>query len=164
MTAFDYAVLAIIGLSVIISVWRGAIREVLAIASWVLAFLAAQAYAPSVARYLPDAIANPSLRMLAGFLCVFVAVLLLTGIVAIASAKLIRAVGLGPFDRGLGAIFGLVRGILVVLTLVLLSGLTAMPREPVWRDAMLSSPLEAVAVAVKPYLPDELSRRISYEW
>lgn len=163
MTLFDYAVLGIVGLSVIISVWRGAVREVLAILSWVAAFFSAQAYAHDVAVFLPSSIANGSLRVLAGFLCVFIVVLLLTALIAMAISKLLRAAGLGPFDRGLGAIFGLVRGILVVLTLVLLGGLTSAPREPAWRDAMLSSPLEAAAISVKPFLPDQFASKISYE-
>ncbi len=163
MTAFDYAVLVIVGLSVIVSVWRGAVREVLALASWIAAFLASQAYAGTVATYLPESVSNASLRLLGGFVAVFIIVLLLAALIAIAISKLVRSVGLGPVDRGLGAIFGLVRGILVVLTLVLLCGLTAAPSFPVWREAMLSPPLEAVATSVRPFLPDELSRRISYE-
>lgn len=163
MTAFDYAVLAIVGLSILLSVWRGAVRELLALASWVIAFLTAQAFGPSVSAYLPSALENPSLRVLAGFVAVFVSVLVIMAVAALLVSKLIRAVGLGPADRALGGVFGLLRGMLVVLILVLLCGLTAAPRLPVWRDAMLSAPLEAAAVTVKSYLPDEMSRRISYE-
>jgi membrane protein required for colicin V production len=66
-------------------------------------------------------------------------------------------------DRVLGAVFGMLRGMLVVLILVLLGGLTALPRQPVWRDAMLSPPLEAAALTAKLYLPSELSKRIGYD-
>ncbi|MCC6534830.1 MAG: CvpA family protein [Burkholderiales bacterium] len=163
MTAFDYAVLAILGLSIIVSVWRGAVREVLALASWVLAFLAAQAYAPLMAVYLPASLESGSLRLLAAFAIVFVLVLALSALIAIGLSRLVRAAGLGPLDRGLGAMFGVLRGMLIVLTLVLLCGLTAAPRSPVWRDAMLSPPLEAAALSVKSFLPEELSKRISYE-
>jgi membrane protein required for colicin V production len=163
MSPFDYAVLGIVGLSIIVSVWRGAVREVLALASWIIAFIAAQAYAPAAAAYLPAALENASLRLLAAFAGVFLSVFLLTTLTAIAISKLVRAAGLGPADRALGAIFGLVRGMLVVLTFVLLGGLTAAPRLPAWRDAMLSPPLEAAAGVVKDFLPVELARKISYE-
>ena len=163
MTVVDYAVLAIVGLSVVISVWRGAVREVLALGAWILAFVAGQAYATSAAAYMPASIENDSLRLLTGFAAVFVLVLLLTMLVAVAISTLLRSAGLGPVDRGLGAIFGLVRGMLVVVILVLLCGLTAIPRMPAWRDAMLSAPLEAAAVALKPFLPYELARRISFD-
>jgi len=163
MTLFDYVLLVILALSVALSIWRGAVRELLALAAWVIAFLVAQAYAATVAAYLPASIADPSLRMLAGFVAVFLAVLILAAAAALAVSKLVRAVGLGLADRALGAIFGFVRGMLIALTAVLLAGLTPAPRDPLWRDAMFSPPLEALALAAKPWLPDELSKRIRYD-
>ena len=163
MTVFDFVVIAIVGLSVTFSIWRGAIREVFALVAWVAAFIAAQAYAGTLAVYLPDAIPNASIRLLSGFVIIFLTVLFFTAVVAFVISKLVRAVGLGPVDRGIGAIFGLLRGMLVVLILVLLCGLTSAPRHPAWRDAMLSPPLEAMAMSVRSMLPKDLSRRISYE-
>lgn len=163
MTAFDYTVLAIIGLSVIVSIWRGAVREILALLSWIAAFFAAQAYADPLAHYLPDSISNGSLRLLVSFVSIFLLVLVFAALVALAISKLVRAIGLGPVDRGVGAIFGLLRGMLAVLILVLLCGLTSAPRHPVWREAMLTPPLEAIVVSVKPMLPADLSRRINFE-
>lgn len=163
MTAFDYVVLAILGLSVLLSVWRGAVRELFALAAWIIAFFVAQFYGPDVAVLLPAAIENGSIRLLVGVVLVFIAVLIVAGLLALLLSKLVRAVGLGLADRMLGGVFGLLRGMLVVLILVLLCGLTAAPRQPVWREAMLSAPLEAAALTVKSYLPIELSKRISYE-
>jgi membrane protein required for colicin V production len=163
MTVVDYAVLAIVGLSVLISVWRGAVREVLALAAWIFAFLAGQAYASAAAAYMPASIDNEALRLLAGFVSIFLLVLLLTMLFAVAISTLLRSAGLGPLDRGLGAIFGLARGMLVVVILVLLCGLTAIPRTPAWREAMLSAPLEAAAGSLKPFLPYEFARRISFD-
>ena len=96
MTVVDYAVLAIVGLSVLISVWRGAVREVLALAAWILAFLAGQAYASTAAAYMPASIDNEALRLLAGFVSIFLLVLLLTMLVAVAISTLLRSAGLGP--------------------------------------------------------------------
>ena len=163
MTAFDYAVLGIVGLSVIVSIWRGVVREILALLSWIVAFFVAQAYTNTFAAWLPRALANTSLRLLIAFVVLFILVLLLAALISMVISKLVRKVGLGPVDRGVGAIFGLLRGMLAVLILVLLCGLTSVPRHPVWREAMLSPPLEAMAVSLAPMLPDALSSRISYE-
>jgi membrane protein required for colicin V production len=163
MTAFDYAVLAIIGLSVLLSVWRGALRELLALAGWVVAFVLAQRYAVAVALLLPDSIPAPELKLLAAFAIVFFSVLLLMSLLAIGLVQLIRAVGLSPLDRALGALFGLARGLLIVLVLVLAAGLTTLPRQAAWRDAMFSAPFEAAAIAVKAWLPAEFARRVSYD-
>ena len=53
-------------------------------------------------------------------------------------------------------------GLVVVLLIVLLAGLTALPKQPFWRQALLSEPLETGVMALKPWLPEELSKRISY--
>lgn len=163
MTAFDYLVLGIMGLSILLSVWRGAVREILALASWIVAFLLARTYGVGVAALLPAAVPTQELRLLAGFLIVFLATLLLMALIAIGIAQLVRVAGLGLADRGIGAVFGFCRGALIVMTGVLLAGLTSLPREPVWRHAMLSPPLEAIANGVKPLLPGDLSRRINYD-
>ena len=163
MTVFDYAVIVIMVLSVLLSIWRGAVREILALAAWLVAFVLAQQYSVGVALLLPDSIPNASLKLLAGFCAVFVVTLLVMSLIAMGLSQLFRVSGLRPLDRVLGALFGLVRGLLIVLVLVLAAGLTSLPREPLWRNAVLSTPLEAAAIAIKPWLPPELSRRISYD-
>jgi membrane protein required for colicin V production len=163
MTWFDIGVFAIIAVSVLISIVRGAVREILALASWVIAFLGAQYYALDVAPWLPAAIPNDSLRALAAFLGVFLVLLLAMSLVTIAVSSLVRSSGLDIGDRILGSVFGLVRGLAITLVIVLMAGFTTLPRQPDWRHAMFSAPLEALANAVKVWLPYDLSKRIRYE-
>jgi membrane protein required for colicin V production len=162
MTWVDYAVLAIIGVSILLSVIHGFVRELLSLAGWIVAFLVAQFFAADVAAMLPAAIPNDSLRLLAAFLSVFLAVLLGATLLAIALSGLIKRAGLGATDRLLGAVFGFVRGIAVVMVVVLLAGLTALPSTPAWRQAMTSAPLEALAKTIKVWLPYDLSKHINY--
>lgn len=162
MTWFDYAVLAIVAISVLLSVIHGFVRELLALASWILAFLAAQTYAAAVVPWLPAAIPGQSLRLLAAFLVIFLSVLLAMTLLAIAISNLVRKTGLSSSDRMLGAVFGLVRGLAIVMIVVLLAGLTTLPRQPAWRHAMLSAPLEELAHVIKVWLPFDFSRHIKY--
>jgi len=162
MTLFDLAVIAIIGLSVLLSVIRGLVREVLALAAWVVAFFAANVLAGTIAPWMPEALPTEEIRLLAGFLCVFLSVLIAMSVLAILASKLVKSAGLGLEDRLLGVVFGLARGLLVVMILVLLAGLTSLPRQAVWRNAVLSSPLEAFAGIIKGWLPLELAQRITY--
>lgn len=163
MTAFDYAVLLIVGFSVLLSVMRGMVREVLALLSWVAAFWVAKAYAVHFAPMLPKGIPDQELRLLAAFLVLFLVTLLLASLLTIALSELIKTVGLTFLDRGLGALFGLVRGGVIVMVLVLLAGLTSLPRQPLWQNAMFSAPLEAAAIAIKPWLPADFAKRIRYD-
>lgn len=163
MTAFDYGVLLVIGFSVLLSVMRGAVREILALISWVVAFVVANVYGSKLAPYLPNAIPNDSLKLLAAYIVLFLVTLLLMSLITIALSELIKKIGLGVMDRGMGAVFGLVRGYLIVTTLVLLAGLTALPQHPAWRNAVLSSPFEATVAYIKPWLPADFAKRIKYE-
>jgi len=162
MTLLDIIVLAVIGISILLGVVKGLVREVLSLAAWVMAFLAANLAAPEVARLLPQGLASDEIRLLAGFAVVFVLVLIGLSVLSMMASKLVKIAGLGMADRLLGGVFGLLRGALVVTILVLLAGLTSLPRQPVWRNAILVPMLEASAGYVKTWLPAELSKRIKY--
>src|SRR6187431_2733673 len=115
MTIFDYAVLVIVGSSVVVSVMRGFVREVLALTGWVLAFFAANALSGTVAPWFAPIASNPSIRALAAFLAVFIATLIAASVLAIVASRTLKSAGLGLEDRLLGAFFGLARGVLIVM-------------------------------------------------
>lgn len=163
MTALDYLVLGILGISILLSVIRGAVREVLALLAWALGFIAASVFAADLAALLPPAMPDERLRLLAGFLGIFLAVLLLMSLFAMFVSRLVKSAGLGVEDRLLGGVFGFARGLLVVMVLVLAAGFTSLPREAVWRDAALSGPLEACAYRIKSWLPARFAQRIRYD-
>jgi membrane protein required for colicin V production len=107
-------------------------------------------------------LSDPLWRQLAGFVAVFIAVLILFALVRWVTSLLLKAVGLRPLDRVLGAMFGAVRGVLVLLVLVLLAGLTPLPQQQWWRQATFAPPLETGVLAAKPWLPPELAKQIQY--
>ncbi len=163
MTWVDYAVLAIIGISVLFSIIHGLVRELMALAAWIVAFIAAQLYAAEIAPFMPAAISSPALRVLGAFLAVFLAVLIAMSLLAAIISRLVKSAGLGALDRLLGAVFGFVRGLAIVMLVVLLAGLTMLPRQPAWRHAMFSAPLEALANVIKVWLPYDFSRHVNYD-
>lgn len=163
MTVFDLIVIAIVAVSVGISIWRGMVREVLALASWIGAFWIAKELAGFTATWLPDSVTNPGLRLMFAFIAVMLGSLLVFSLTGMMIVHLVKVAGLTAPDRMLGAAFGLLRGLLIAVTVVLLAGMTSAPREPYWRDALLSAPLEAAALWVKPWLPRDLARRVSFE-
>jgi membrane protein required for colicin V production len=162
MTEFDYAVLGILVLSALFAAWRGLVREVLALAGWVAAFLAAVLYSGNVATMLSPSLGGSGLRYLAAFALVFVGTLIVFALIAWALSKFLRAIGLGFLDRFLGAVFGLARGLLIVVALVLFAGLTTLPKRDWWREAMLARPLETAVLAFKPWLPLGFARQLHY--
>jgi len=162
MTIVDIAVLAIMGISIALGVLRGLVREVLALVAWVAAFLLSNFLAPEAARLLPQGMGSEEVRLLVSYVVVFIIVLVALSVLAVLASKIVKVVGLGVSDRAVGGVFGLVRGVLVVMILVLLAGLISLPRQSAWREAALRGALEAAAGYVKAWLPADLSKRIKY--
>lgn len=163
MTWLDYAVLGVFALSVVWGVWRGLVREVIAILGWVIAFLAANLLAGPLGELMPAAVPTPELRLLAAFVCVFLGALILSSLAGLLLSKVVRAVGLGGLDRLLGGVFGLARALLIVIAAALLAGLTSAPRQPFWRDAVSGEPMARSALALKPWLPATFAERLRYD-
>lgn len=163
MTSFDYAVLAIIGLSVLLSMLRGFVREILALAGWVAACFVAKTYMLQLAQLLPPSIPSEPLRLLAAFLILFLATLLVCTLLAIALSHVFKKMDLGWLDRCLGGAFGLVRGVIIVTILVFLAGLTTVPKDVRWRNAMFSAPFEAIVISLLPWIPQGIAKHVKYD-
>ncbi len=162
MTVFDWVALAVVAASSLLGVWRGVVSEILALAAWVAAFFAARQFGNDAGTMLTRWIADPAIATAAGYAAVFVAVLLLFSAARLLLSMLLRAVGLGLLDRLLGSVFGVARGVAIVLAGVMLAGMTSMPKEKWWREAILAPPLETAVVAAKPWLPSDVAKRIRY--
>lgn len=162
MAVFDYAVIGIVALSLALGLWRGVVSELIALAAWVLAVMAALEFGGEAGNFLFFKIADPAIRALAGCALVFVVVLVAMSLVRLAVHSMVKALGLSLSDRLLGMFFGVVRGVLVVMALVAAGGLTSAPQQPWWKQAALAPPLETAVLAAKPWLPDDLAKRIRF--
>ena len=162
MTAFDYAVLALVIASALLGLWRGVVSEILALVAWVVAFLVARAEAPQVSDWLAGQVVEPGMRLAAAYVLVFLGVLLGFAVARLIISLMVKAVGLGLLDRLLGLAFGVLRGVVVVLLAVMVAGMTPLPKADWWRDAMLAQPLETAVIAAKPWLPPEAAKRIRF--
>jgi membrane protein required for colicin V production len=145
--------LAILVASLVLGAWRGLVYEVLSLANWFAAFLLAQWFAPLVAGWLPMAGATAQVRHAAGFVLAFIGSLLVGGVLTLLLAKLIAAVGLRPVDRLLGALFGALRGVVLLLALALAVHLTPLHTSFWWQDSAGAKILTAALHGLKPAMP-----------
>lgn len=157
MTSFDYIVLAILGASGLLGLLRGLIKEALSLIAYGVAFMAAIWWGPRVTQWLLPYIENDLLRIAAAYGAVFIVMLLLVGLINVTLATLIQKTGLTPADHGLGGLFGLLRGSLIVLVLVALAGYTDLPKEPWWTQARLSGTAVQGVQKIKQWLPPSLA-------
>lgn len=162
MTGFDYVVIGIVSLSLLFGLWRGVVGEIIALLAWALAIFAALEFGSLVGRTVFVGMADPAMQTLAGCVLIFVGVLVVMSLIRMAVKSMVKALGLSMSDRLLGMVFGLARGVLVCMVLVGLGGMTAAPTQSWWRGASLAAPLETVVLATKPWLPDDLAKRIRF--
>ncbi len=162
MATFDYVVLGIVAISLVLGLWRGVVSELIALAAWVLAFLAALEFGAPAGKLVFTGIADPAVRALAGCALIFISVLVLMSLVRLAVRSMVKALGLSLSDRLLGMFFGLARGVLLVMLLVAAGGMTSAPQQLWWKEATLAPPLETAVLVAKPWLPDDLAKKIRF--
>jgi membrane protein required for colicin V production len=162
MTAFDYVVIAVVIGSVIVALMRGLVAEMLSLGTWLLAFWCAKEFAPLVADKLPGGLGGEGMRLVMGFVLLFFLVWLACALGRVVLTGLLDSVGLGGVNRLLGGVFGFARGLLLVTILVLLGGLSDLPKKPMWQEALLARPFEHAALSLQPWLPPMLAKHVSY--
>lgn len=162
MTVFDYAVLAILAISVIVSVVRGLVREILSLIGWIAAFVVASLFAEGFARVLTFLPAHPVLRLIVAYMVLLIGTAIAMAIVNWGLMKAIQASGLALADRGLGGLFGLARGGVIVLALVMVCGMTKLPQMDFWKQATFSPLAEAAVRTVLPWLPDAVAGKVKF--
>ena len=161
MTAFDYAVVAILLLSIVVSVIRGLVREILSLIGWVASFVVASLFAADFAPALA-VLPSPVLRIAVAFMMILVAMALAMTVLNWGLMKAIETAGLQLADRGLGGLFGLARGLIIVLALVLVAGMTPLPRMDFWKEALFSPLAETAVTTLRPWLPDSIADRVKF--
>lgn len=153
----DWLLCAVLLLSMLVGAWRGLVYELMSLAGWVAAFVLAQWLAQDVAQKLPflkDAVAQ--VQYAAAFVLVFVAALFAVGLLSWLLKKIVETAGLRPMDRTLGAVFGLARGVLLLLAVTVVVQLLGLTKQAWWQDAHGTSWLEILLNGLKPVLPDAL--------
>ncbi len=160
MTGFDFVVLAILLVSLLIGLWRGLLYEVLSLLGWPIAFVLSKLFAGSIAPLLP--MVQEATRITAAYALLFIAALIAWGILTRLISRLLKSIGSDWTDRAMGGLFGVLRGGLVVLVLAWLAGLTQIPEQPFWRGALTSKTLEDIALLTKAWLPHDIAQRVHY--
>lgn len=137
LTWVDWAIVAIIAVSALISLTRGFVKEALSLLTWVIAGLVAWLFGGALAELLVPYIETPSLRVIAACAILFVLTLLLGGLVNYLISQLVKATGLSGTDRFLGMVFGAARGALLVVVAVGLLSLAPVEADAWWRESVV---------------------------
>jgi len=158
----DYAILAVVVLSAAISVLRGFLREAISLLGWVLAFWLALTFADDVSALFKNSITQPSIRHGVAFFAILVGTLVITAVVMYFVRVIIDKTEITGTDRALGVVFGVARGIVIVAILVLFAGLTALPKDPWWRESLFLPHFQVLAMEIRSLLPPDVATLFQY--
>ena len=153
LTWVDYVIAAVIGLSILIGLGRGLLKEAISLAAWIAAFFVAFLFAEEGAVFVNQYIEVPPVSVIVAFTSLFLMTLIVGGFVNLTVSQLVDYTGLGGTDRLLGAVFGLLRGGAVIAALVLLVGLTPLAGESWWHDSLLLPYFQPLAEWLRSMLP-----------
>jgi len=163
MTWPDYAILALIAISTLVGCLRGFIKEVFSLAVWAAAFLIAYRYSGDVAALMESAVDLPSARTAMGFAGLFIAVLLVGGLLNYLLGRLVESTGLSGTDRLLGGVFGAARGLALIVAVLLVCGFTPIPADPWWQQSRTIERLMPLVEWSAGLLPDSVSEHLDFE-
>jgi len=158
----DYAILAVIAISILVGALRGFIKEVFSLLVWSAAFLVAYHFAGDVAVLMEDAVTLPSARTAMGFAGLFVAVLLVGGLMNYLLGRLVETTGLSGTDRLLGGVFGTARGLALIVAVLLVAGFTPIPSDPWWKASQGIQRMMPLVTWASEYLPESVVQHLDY--
>lgn len=161
MTAVDWILLGVLVFSMLLGAWRGLVYEVLSVLGWVVSFFVAQWFAPDLATRLPVQSASDPIRYAAAFVLIFIATVFAAGLLAFIFKKLVAAIGLAPVDRVLGAAFGVLRGVILLLAATVVIDMTALKTSSWWQESKGAPVLAAALKALKPVLPEKFAKYLT---
>ncbi|MGV6858400.1 MAG: CvpA family protein [bacterium] len=157
----DIVVAVIIGMSMLIGLFRGLIKESMSLATWILGIWLGLVFSTPLAENLPVGIESLTVKTVIAFVVIFLVVLLLGGILNYIAGQLIDKTGLSGTDRVLGMVFGVLRGGLVVAVLVLLANLTNMPQEAWWQESLSLPYFNDIAIWIRDIMPESVASHFS---
>lgn len=155
------AVLAVIlVVSILVGLWRGLVFELMALVGWVVAYVLAQAYSPWAAARWAIGGEGTALNQGIAFALTFVGVLIAWALLARLVRLLVRATPLTLLDRLLGALFGVLRGLLLLLAIATVVALTPVAKSPDWQASLGAGALMVLLHGIRPLLPAEVTRHL----
>ncbi len=154
-----FALILLLG-STALGLYRGLIREIFAMASWVIAFAVAKWFGMSLAQLLAHWIASDTVRVMAGYFGVFVLTWIVITFMGLAAHTLVSMTGLGVFNRVAGGLFGCARGALLCVLLVLLGGMSSAPGTALWKDSKAVGWAVQASHWVLPLFPAEVLKHL----
>lgn len=160
MAVLDGVLLGMLVVSMLLGAWRGLVYELFSLVGWVAGFFVARLFAEDVAALLPLASFDPTVQYGLGFVLTFVVAVFAWGLLSALAKKLVEAVGLRPVDRTLGAIFGLLRAVVLIVVLAVVVVSTPLQGQSWWTQSVAAPWLTDAVASILPAMSVEWGRLV----
>jgi membrane protein required for colicin V production len=160
VNGLDLLILSILGISALLSLFRGFVSEVLSLCFWILSFWLASRLAAPVSTFFVDIVKSPTAQLSFAYIVLLLGFGALGGMLIWLIRRFLHSTGLGPTDRMLGLLFGAARGVVIVVALTLLGRFTSMPQDPAWAASRLLPHFDRLAQQSTVWLPSTVRERI----
>lgn len=157
----DIIIISVIALSIIIGLFRGFVKELISLATWILAIVLAVVYSGPLAQKMTFT-QEPFIQTIAAFFVIFIVTVIIGAVVNYVIGRLVRNTPFSAADRILGSGFGLLRGVVLVTVVVLLAGLTPLTQADWWKSSFTVEKFESLAIWVKDRLPEEHAKPFKF--
>lgn len=137
MAIVDIIIVGIVLLSCLFGAFRGLVKEALSLAFWIGAAVLASIFSDDLATRLGAISDSQTVRQIVAFVLIFIFTVFAGGLLSNMISSLMSRAGLGGVDRGLGALFGIIRGLVIVTIIVMLTVRLPITREPYGESTLM---------------------------
>jgi len=162
MIWIDFTLLGLIFIFFVTGLLRGFIKEVFSLVFWLLAIWVSLMFSRNFSGFLEQTVSHPPARIIASFVALFAITLSLGGLIGFLLSVLAKETGLTFMERFGGMLFGAVRGLIVVTVVVILAGLTPLPKDSWWTESTLIPPFQLFAVWLRDHFSSGMTEYIIY--
>lgn len=162
MTLVDFGIVTIIAVLLVLGLIWGFVKIAIALGTWLAASTISFGFAPNLAASLLTSIESPPMRLAAAMGILFVLTIMVGAVVSFIVRQFVSKTGLSGLDRVLGLVIGGSLGLVIVVALVFIAGLTNAPSYDWWQTSMLIERFETLATWLQGYLPHDVAKYFSY--
>ena len=162
MVLVDFGIVLIISVLLVLGLIWGFVKIAIALGTWVAASIISFGFAPNLAASMLQSIESPAIRLAVAMGILFILTIMLGALVSFLVRQVINKTGLSALDRVLGMIIGASLGLVIVVALVFIAGLTPVPEYEWWKESLLIDRFEVLAIWLQDYLPADMARYFSY--
>jgi membrane protein required for colicin V production len=162
MIWIDYAIIGLVSTALIIGLLRGFSLEVFSLAFWVLATGVGLNFSREFSVFLEATIRQAAPKIAVSFALLFLITLIVGSLIRMLLGEAIKKPQLTVIARLGGMLVGVVHGMVAMVVIVMLAGLTSMPNDLWWAESKLLPPFQLCAVWLRDHIPSELAAYVHY--